>query len=101
MQVYGQDAQANGREEIVAMVERARHGMLQSPCDVVQEPTSMLDAIRRVRCAIPDVTPFATLEHAREDLRIAEQQLKAMGVFEGKSAHASMAKKCANNGECV
>lgn len=54
--------------------------MLQTPCDVVHRPSSMLGAIRRVQAGIPAKTPYLVLERARRDLIRARQQLEALDV---------------------
>jgi hypothetical protein len=64
-----------------------RHALLRTPCDVVQEPTSMRDAARRIASLIPPVTPFRVLEQARRDLGVAIEQLEAQGVHATKAAH--------------
>eukprot|EP00892_Ulva_mutabilis_P000379 jgi/Ulvmu1/10341/UM061_0024.1 len=77
-----------GNDERAAVAEQVKHALLRTPCDVVHEPTSMHDAIRRVAACTPPVTPFVTLERCREDLKKVATQLDAVGIYADKAQHA-------------
>lgn len=88
-QEYADATRAAGDEVSAAAATQVRHGLLRAPCDVVQEPTSMADAARRIGALIPPRTPFTTLEAARDDLEAAAAQLERDGVYEVKGAHGA------------
>ena len=84
-----------GLKEKAAVAEQVKHALLRTPCDVVHEPTSMHDAIRRVAACTPPVTPFVTLERCREDLRRVAAQLDAAGICADKAQHAVSSRAAA------
>jgi hypothetical protein len=53
---------------------------METPCDVVHKPSSMLGAIRRLQAGIPPKTPYVVLERARKDLEKAKEQLIELDV---------------------
>jgi hypothetical protein len=77
VQEYTDSASAAGNEYLAAAAAQVRLALLRMPCDVVQEPTSMHDAARRLAALIPPVTPFRVLEDARRDLAAAMEQCAA------------------------
>jgi hypothetical protein len=77
-----------------AVADKVRKGLLRTPCDVVHDPTTVDTAIYRIQACLPDLTPFQTLEHAREDLDKALQQYRDNGLLDsspggGASSEAS------------
>lgn len=95
MQEIQQSWQAAGEPERAALADQVKHAMLRTPCDVVHEPTSMHDAIRRVAACMPPVTPFETLERCREDLSRVAEQLEAVGIKADKAQHAARGRDAA------
>lgn len=92
-----QDAwEGEGQETRAALADQVKHAMLRTPCDVVHEPTSMHDAIRRVSACTPPVTPFQTLELCRGDLRRVAEQLDAVGIYKDKAEHAARGREAAD-----
>lgn len=87
--------EAAGEPERAALADQVKHAMLRTPCDVVHEPTSMHDAIRRVTACMPPVTPFETLERCREDLGRVAEQLEAVGIRADKAQHAACGREAA------
>jgi hypothetical protein len=63
------------------IAERAHDGLLRTPCDVIHDPLTAADAVTRILACIPSVSPFQTLENAREDLnRALAQYLKSSAL---------------------
>ena len=77
------------------VADRVRKGLLRTPCDVLHDPTTVDTAIRRIQANLPDVTPFQTLEHAREDLHKVLEQYTKSGLLNSTPGGGASPKKAA------
>lgn len=70
-----------GGERVAALADQARRGLLAVPCDIRHEPAMIPDAINRIQACLPPVSPYETLERAREDLNTAALQYQEQDAW--------------------
>lgn len=93
-----------GDDKWADVADRVRKGLLRTPCDVLHDPTTVDTAIHRIQACLPDMTPFQTLEHARQDLHKVLEQYTHSGLLSstpvgGASPKSSLKKDPLDNTE--
>lgn len=83
LQQMREEMQCRGSEgeKVAVLANQARRGLLAVPCDIRHEPAMIPDAIRRIQACMPPVSPYETLENAREDLKAAALQYQEQDAW--------------------